>query len=299
MKIYAIGAQEPLIQHLEEIQKHRSLSSWRCFTTKLDKELYHDPYAQKIALNFIEKNYKNFDVCEFAFYWLKTGHVFLLFQGRMKKAHETFKNFLDFVSENALKQDFQTFDMGKQFDWVQDIFDEALKEIEARQKPEKEGDPEPEEKTDKETEEKKRQKEEANRLEKLKKKRDLRVKPLLLVVEDERMTQAFIGSMLENYCEVVLAETIAEGRKLYKEIWPSLVFMDIMLPDGDGQDLTEELMTLDPDAYVIMVSAHISDEKILRCKRAGAKGFVAKPVTKDKERLMQQIFDYNQYKKRH
>ena len=94
----------------------------------------------------------------------------------------------------------------------------------------------------------------------------------------------------------MLAETIEQGRRLYKELWPDLVFMDIMLPDGDGQDLTEELTALDPDAYIVMVSGHISDEKIVRCKRAGVKGFIAKPVTREKARLMQQIFNYNQYK---
>lgn len=289
MKIYAIGAQKPLIEHLDHIQNSRNASTWRCFITKLDKGLYQDPYAQKIVLNFIEENYRDFDVYEFAFYWLKTGHVFLLFQGRMKKAHETFEKFLDFVSENVLKISFQTYDMGRQFDWVQDVLDEALKDIEVRKNPEKKKKLGPVEKC--------KRREEERRIETLRKERDLRVKPLLLLVEDERMTQVFISSLLENYCEIVLAETIVEGRELYKELWPSLVFMDIMLPDGDGQDLVEEFMKLDLDAYIIMVSGYISDEKISRCQRAGAKGFVAKPVTQDKERLMQQIFDYNQYKR--
>ncbi len=302
MKIYSTAAQEPLQEHLDEIRESRSPSTWRCFATKLDKELYYDPYAQRIVLNFIEENYKDFDVYEFAFYWLKSGHVFLLFQGRMKKAHETFERLLDFVSENenTAKAEFETYDMGKQMGWVEDILEEALKGIEVQKEFVKEEKPKQKQKQkpDKKIEEKRKQEEEKKRLEKLKKERNLRVKPLLLVVEDERMTQAFIGSLLENYCDVVLAETIKEGRELYKKLWPDLVFMDIMLPDGDGQDLTEEVLKLDLDAYIIMVSGHISDEKILRCKRAGAKGFVAKPVTREKERLMQQIFNYNQYKKK-
>ncbi len=292
MKIYSTGAENPLLEHLKEIKKLRTPSIWRCFTTKLDRELYQDPYAQRIILNFIEENYSGFDVYEFAFYWLKTGHVFLLFQGRMKKAHETFEKFLVFISENenSAKEKFQTYDMGKQFDWVEDILKRALKEIKTQKKPVKK-------KPDKKEAENKKDKEAKERVEKLKKERNLRIKPLLLIVEDERMTQAFISALLENYCEVVLAETIAEGRELYHKLWPSLVFMDIMLPDGDGQDLTEELIKLDPQAHIIMVSGHISDDKIMRCKMVGAKGFVAKPVTQDKERLMQQIFDYNKHKR--
>ena len=297
MKIYSIGAQEPLAEHLEEIKQSNSPSAWRCFTTKLDKELYNDPYARRIILNFIEENYKDFDVYEFSFYWLKTGHVFLLFQGRMKKAHSTFEKFLVFISENenSAKVMFETYDMGRQSEWVEDTLKDAVAEIQAqkptvRKKKVKQ-------KPNKKEEEEQKQEEELERIEKLKEERNLRIKPLLLVVEDERMTQAFISALLENYCEVVLVETIAEGRALYRELWPSLVFMDIMLPDGDGQDLTEELIALDMDAYVVMVSGCISDEKIMRCKVVGAKGFVAKPVTQNKERLMQQIFNYNEYKK--
>ena len=85
MKIYTTAAEKPLEKHLEEIRESRSPSTWRCFVTKLDKELYFDPYAQRIALNFIEENHKDFDVYEFAFYWLKTGHVFLPVSGTDKK----------------------------------------------------------------------------------------------------------------------------------------------------------------------------------------------------------------------
>ena len=114
MKIYSTAAQGPLQEHLESIRESKSPSIWRCFTTKLDRQLYYDPYAQRITLNFIEKNHKDFDVYEFVFYWLKTGHVFLLFQGRMKKAHETFERFLDFVSENenTARAPFDFHDMG-------------------------------------------------------------------------------------------------------------------------------------------------------------------------------------------
>lgn len=291
MKIYSVGAQEPLGKHLEEIRKSRNPSMWRCFVTKLHKDLYLDPYAQRIALNFIEENYKDFEVYEFSFYWLKTGHVFLLFQGRMKKAHDTFKKFLDFVSENenAANAAFEIYDMGKQFDRVEGFLKEALEEINAP--------PEPVKIERGSEEEKETTVREETCFKSLIKERSLRIKPLLLLVEDERMTQAFISALLENYCDIVPAKTLEEARNLYKTLWPDMVFMDIELPDGDGQDLTEEFMLMDPQAYIIMVSGCISNEKIERCKKAGVKGFIAKPVTSDKDRLMQQVFHYNQHKK--
>lgn len=288
MKIYSTAAHNPLTEHLDTIKKSSKPSTWRCLTTKLSKELYYDPYAQRIALNFIEENYNDFEAYEFSFYWLKTGHIFLLFQGRMQKVHETFENFLSFVSENdkATRPVFEAHDMGQQFEQIEAILGEALEDIEAIKLPMAIKHIQPE-----------KIPAQNDNTAKLKKVRSLRMKPLLLVVEDERMTQAFIASLLENYCDVVVAETVEEGRTLYKELWPDLVFMDIMLPDGDGQDLTEELMALDPDAYIIMVSGQTSDDKIFHCKILGAKGFVVKPVVHNKSRLMQQVFDYNNYKR--
>ena len=293
MKIYTTAAHEPLQEHLENIQNTQNPGTWRCFTTKLDKALYHDPYAQRIALNFIEEHYKDFDVYEFAFYWLKTGHVFLFFQGRMKKAHETFERFLHFISENedSAKPVFEVYDMGKQFSRVKNILVEAMEGIKNFDKSEEKN---------KDWNKKKKVvvKEARKKIDRLKKERSLRVKPLLLLVEDERMTQAFVSSLLENYCEVILAGTVAEGLELYTGLWPDIVFMDIMLPDGDGQDLTEKIIKIDPDAYVIMVSGYVSNDAVLRCKKVGVKGFIAKPVTQDKERLMQHVFNYNQHKKK-
>ena len=73
---------------------------------------------------------------------------------------------------------------GKQFDRVEGLLQEALEELETYKKSETEEKQKAQKKTDKKTEEK-------ERLEKLVKERNLRVKPLLLVVEDERMTQGF------------------------------------------------------------------------------------------------------------
>ncbi len=261
---------------------------WRCLIAKLPRRLYSDPYAQRIALNYVEEHYRDFDVYEFAFYWLRSGHIFLLFQGRMKQAHDTFASFLDFVSEGEdhAKPPFHLYNLGREAGWVEDAFEEALAAIETMSKgaeraikdrrieaPEQAGPP-PEQR-DRDAE------------------RALRLRPLLLLVEDERMTQSFIRALTDPYCDIIAADTVAEGRALYEACWPNMVFMDINLPDGDGQDLTQQLQALDPQAYIVIVSANLSRERVEGCRNAGAKGFVAKPVTSDKERLIAPIHNYN------
>lgn len=301
MRIHAVGAHIAFHEHLDEIKSSKSASQWRCFVTKLPRDLYNDPYAQRILLNFIEENYKEFEVYEFAFYWMKTGHIFLLFQGRMKKAHEAFDRFLDFASEGEdhAKPHFELYHMGKEMGWVDDAFEESLNIIELTKKPVKidtliaEANEEQKKVIKPKKKKKKLEEEEEEELRSRNAERSMRVRPILLVVEDERMTQSFIEALTEPYCDVIIADTIAQGYDYYQRYWPNIVFMDIELPDGDGQDLTEQICEEDPESYVVMVSANISTESIARCKSIGAKGFVAKPVTRDRERLLSMINLYN------
>ena len=64
---------------------------------------------------------------------------------------------------------------------------------------------------------------------------------LLLIDDDARLT-AMVGDYLRNAgFHVDAALTLADGRaKLHAEPYDALL-LDLMLPDGDGLDLTREL----------------------------------------------------------
>ena len=64
---------------------------------------------------------------------------------------------------------------------------------------------------------------------------------LLLIDDDERLT-AMVGDYLRtNGFEVEVAATLAAGRALLRESGYDVLLLDLMLPDGDGLDLTREL----------------------------------------------------------
>jgi DNA-binding response OmpR family regulator len=65
---------------------------------------------------------------------------------------------------------------------------------------------------------------------------------LLLIDDDRRLTQ-MVGDYLRGHgYQVESAETLAQGRRALQQPqpWDALV-LDLMLPDGDGLDLTREL----------------------------------------------------------
>lgn len=63
---------------------------------------------------------------------------------------------------------------------------------------------------------------------------------------------------------------------------PDILFLDIGLPDISGQDLLKKILEIDPEAYVVMLSGNGNRENVLKALNAGAKGFIAKPFTKEK-----------------
>ena len=64
---------------------------------------------------------------------------------------------------------------------------------------------------------------------------------LLLIDDDSRLTR-MVGEYLRGHgFEVVIAATLAEGRQQLRQRAFDALLLDLMLPDGDGLDLTREL----------------------------------------------------------
>ena len=54
-----------------------------------------------------------------------------------------------------------------------------------------------------------------------------------------------------------------------------------MMPDADGFAVLDQIMLVDPDAFVVMFSSHDDSQSINKALTAGAKGFVSKPFKKE------------------
>jgi DNA-binding NarL/FixJ family response regulator len=69
---------------------------------------------------------------------------------------------------------------------------------------------------------------------------------------------------------------------MYRKHAPDIVFMDIHMPNMRGTNLLETLLgTLDPHAYVVMISSDTMTQTILESKAKGTRGFIMKPLTRD------------------
>jgi two-component system, OmpR family, phosphate regulon response regulator OmpR len=64
---------------------------------------------------------------------------------------------------------------------------------------------------------------------------------LLLIDDDVRLTTMVVDYLHSNGFEVATANTLAAGRERLKQQHYDALLLDLMLPDGDGLDLTREL----------------------------------------------------------
>lgn len=105
----------------------------------------------------------------------------------------------------------------------------------------------------------------------------------VLVVDDA----AFMRISIKNYLTKNGFEVIGEAEngivaiEKYKELRPDIVTMDITMPEMSGLDAMKAIMSMDPGAKILMVSA-MGQEAIVRdAVLSGAKGFIVKPFKEE------------------
>lgn len=115
----------------------------------------------------------------------------------------------------------------------------------------------------------------------------MRSEPLLLI-EDTPSLQLVYESVLKTAgYSVRSAGDAASGLAAFRAMRPSVVLLDLMLPDRDGLDLLQEMLTIRPDTHVIVITANGSINKAVAAMRTGAHEFLVKPF--DEQRFLNAI----------
>jgi len=100
-----------------------------------------------------------------------------------------------------------------------------------------------------------------------------------LVVDDSMLMRKMICESLTDagWDIVGEGEDGAEAIRLYDELRPDAVTMDIVMPGTDGIYALEKIMEFDPEARIVIVSALSQTKLISQAIRKGAQDFIAKP----------------------
>lgn len=109
-------------------------------------------------------------------------------------------------------------------------------------------------------------------------------KGLVLVVEDEPTSREILCRLLdgEGY-EVIAAADGLSGVELFARHRPALAFLDVLLPDIDGYEVSRRIRALSGDRYVplVFLSSTAEREALVRYVEAGGDDFLSKPCRRD------------------
>jgi two-component system cell cycle response regulator DivK len=109
-------------------------------------------------------------------------------------------------------------------------------------------------------------------------------KPTILYIEDNRDNRMLVRRILEAEGYAVLeAESGATGMEVARITRPSLILMDINLPEVDGYELTAQckLMPELRDVPIIALTANVMKGDREKSLEAGCSGYIQKPIDVD------------------
>ena len=101
----------------------------------------------------------------------------------------------------------------------------------------------------------------------------------VLVVEDHSTLAELLTGAVDRESDLVSvghASTGAMGVAMFADLRPDVVLMDLHLPDMDGFAAAAQIVAMNPEARVIVLTAHVTATAVAKAAASGASGFVSK-----------------------
>ena len=119
----------------------------------------------------------------------------------------------------------------------------------------------------------------------------------ILIVDDSELVRTGLKTLLETHSRTsgvalrVLGEAATAGTAVSEatRLKPDVVLLDIRLPDGSGLEACRQILSLDSDIKVLILTSVIDDGLVYEAMSAGAHGYLLKEI--DAAGLCQAIVD--------
>ena len=103
----------------------------------------------------------------------------------------------------------------------------------------------------------------------------------LMVVDDSNVIRRRIerANDLADIEFVGAARNGIEALEMHERLRPTLVTMDLTMPEMDGSECVEKLVERDPNLRILVISALADKLTAIEAIEKGASGFLCKPFT--------------------
>ena len=101
----------------------------------------------------------------------------------------------------------------------------------------------------------------------------------ILIADDHEVVRAGARSLLANQPDCEICGEAVTGREavaLARELKPDVVVLDITMPELNGLEAARQILKTVPDAQVLILSVHESEELVREILDIGAHGYILK-----------------------
>jgi len=104
----------------------------------------------------------------------------------------------------------------------------------------------------------------------------------ILLAEDHRILREGLRAILQGQPDLALAGEAEDGREAInraRELQPDLVILDLSMPRMDGLSALGEIKRVAPDAKVLVMTVHRTEEYVFKAIEGGADGYLLKDAS--------------------
>lgn len=104
----------------------------------------------------------------------------------------------------------------------------------------------------------------------------------ILIADDHEVARKGIRSLLETHAGWEVCGEAKDGREAVgfaSELKPEVFLLDIGMPNLNGLDAARQILTILPEARILILTVHDSEQVVREVLAAGARGFLLKSDT--------------------
>jgi len=104
----------------------------------------------------------------------------------------------------------------------------------------------------------------------------------ILIADDHEVARKGIRSLLENHPGWEICGEASDGREAVASVTklkPDVLLLDIGMPNLNGLDATRQILAIMPEARILILRVHDSEQVVREVLAAGARGFLLKSDT--------------------
>ncbi len=101
----------------------------------------------------------------------------------------------------------------------------------------------------------------------------------ILIADDHEVARKGIRSILENHPGWEVCAEANDGREAVEfagSLKPDVLLLDIGMPNLNGLDAARQILATDPDARILILTVHDTEQIVREVLAAGARGFLLK-----------------------